>query len=131
MWCKKQGFSDERMGEVFFVHRGRQYWDSTTVRRLGLEADADGRIYRIDKRDQEGVDQVHVEAVTQTMFDEMKAEKARKAKAGLSVYEEEEEEQADGGEEEQEPPAKPKEIRLTVKAKGKPDWKVIVKPVST
>lgn len=128
MWCKKQGFPDDYTAKVFFVHRGRQYWDSTTVRRLGLEADADGRVYRTDDPISEGVEQVHVEAVTQEMFEEMKAEKARKAKAAVSVYDVEEEQQADEGA--VEVPTE-KQIRLTVKAKGKPDWKVIVKPVST
>lgn len=126
MWCKKQGFSEDYTSKIFFVHRGRQYWDSTTVRRLGLEVDADGMIYRTDDPSKEGVDQVHVEAVTRELFEKMKAEKARKDKASVAVYDEPEEEQADEEVEEK----STDEIRLTVKAKGKPDWKVIVKPVS-
>lgn len=125
MWCKKQGFSELDTSKIFFVHRGRQYWDSTTVRRLGLDVDADGRIYRTDDPTKEGVDQVHVEAVTADLFEEMKAEKVRKDNAAVAVYDEEEE-QAD--EEVVEQPSD--DIRLAVKAKGKPDWKVIVKPVS-
>lgn len=126
MWCTKQGFSEHETSKIFFVHRGRQYWDSTTVRRLGLEVDADGRIYRTDDPTKEGVDQVHVEAVTSELFEEIKAEKARKDKASVAVYDEEEEQQADD-----EAAERPNDdIRLTVKAKGKPDWKVIVKPVS-
>ncbi|KAK4499966.1 hypothetical protein PRZ48_008152 [Zasmidium cellare] len=127
MWCKKQKFSDQFTAKVFFVHRGRQYWDSTTVRRLGLEAYADGTVYRTDDPSQEDVDQVHVEAVTQEMFEQMKAEKARQAKAAVGVYDEEEEQADEGAEEE---PAADNQIRLVVKAKGRQEWKVIVKPTT-
>lgn len=126
MWCKKQGFSEHDTSKIFFVHRGRQYWDSTTVRRLGLEVDEYGTIYRTDDPTKEGVDQVHVEAVTSELFEEMKAEKARKDRAAVAVYDEEDEEQA----EEEVAPDPTQHIRLVVKAKGKSDWKVKVKPVS-
>lgn len=127
-WCQKQGFSKEFASKVFFVHRGRKYWNSSTVRRFGLDVDAEGTIFRVDDPTQEKVDQVHVEAVTQELFDEMQAEKAREAKAVSGMQEEEEEEQAEEGAAEEAP--EPQYIKLTVKAKGKQDWKVRVTSVS-
>lgn len=128
MWCKKQGFPDAYASKVFLLHRGRRYWDYTTVKRLGIDVDSSGNVYRVDDPYKEGVDNVHVEAVTEEMFAQITAEKAREAKA-VSAMQEDEERQADEGATEEAPP--PQQIRLTVKAKGKPDWKVVMTPVSS
>jgi hypothetical protein len=126
VWCAKQNFSGEFAARVFLTHRGIRLYNLTTCRSLGLEADSTGRVTRTDDRTLEGVDSVHIEAMTQELFDKMKVAKALQAQ---EAQEETEEDTAPGADESV-PDAPPGEkyVRIVVRAKGYGDFKVLVKP---
>jgi hypothetical protein len=126
-WCQKQGFSDARIREVFFIHRMRKVYDATTCRSLGLSVDVFGNIVMKGAEDKEGADKVHLQAVTEREFDAMKAEREAEAKRRRGELPAEEEPGLDdevAAVEEEEV-----RIRLVLKAKGRRDFKLIVKPV--
>lgn len=128
-WCQKQGFSDARTKEVFFIHRLRKVFDATTCRSLGLSVDVFGNIVMKGAEEKHGADKVHLQAVTEKEFEALKAAReleARRRRGELS-WEEEEEMQAGIVEEATQAETK---IRLILKAKGRKDFKLIVKPVS-
>jgi hypothetical protein len=128
VWCAKQSFSKEFADRVFLTHRGIRLYNLTTCRSLGLEADSSGRVTRTDDRTLEGVDSVHIEAMTQELFDKMKAAKALQAQ-GIEEETEEEETTAAAAEEGvPEIPPGEKYVRIVVRAKGHEDFKVLVKP---
>lgn len=123
-WCERYGLSSQMRDEVFLTFCGRRQYDSTTCQRLGLKVDSYGRCIREDGNTDEPNDQVHVEAFTEALFAERKAEKARQVKAGgASKYDIDEAEDA-------EPEPAPAEIKIIIRAKGKDDFKLKVSPVS-
>lgn len=121
-WCDRYKLSDQLRNEVFLAFCGRRQYDSTTCQRLGLKVDAYGRTIREDGNAEEPNDQVHVEAFTEALFAERKAEKARQAKAeSSSKYDLEEEAQ---------PEPEPAGLKVIIRAKGHDDFKARVLPVS-
>ena len=130
-WCKRQGFNDSFTESVFLVHRMRKVYDVTTCKSLGLETDSEGNITMKGAEGKEGVDQVALEAVTQDIYDKMLAEKdredaKRRGKWDLA---------AEAGAEHQEEETSTERIAdefigLVLRARGKPDFKLKVKPVS-
>ena len=126
-WCQKQGFPKEYSDSVFFIHRMRRVYDVTTCRSLGLEADQWGNIYMLGAEGKEGVEKVHLEAVTQEVFQEMKEAKAKESKVRSGELEPEKEEVTPAPE----PVREGSHIRITMKAKGRPDFRLKVKPVRT
>jgi hypothetical protein len=128
-WCGRQGFDQAFTDNVFLVHRMRKVYDVTTCKSLGLETDADGNITMKGAEGKEGVDQVALEAVTQDIYDRMLAEKER----GDAKRREQWDPAATAGAGDETNPAEPvveEFIGLVLKAKGKPDFKLRVKPVS-
>jgi hypothetical protein len=125
VWCTKQNFSKEFAARVFLTHRGIRLYNLTTCRSLGLEADSSGRVTRTDDRTLEGVDSVHIEAMTQELFDKMKVAKALQAQG---IQEETEEEMTAADEGGPEAPSGEKYVHIVVRAKGHEDFKVLVKP---
>ncbi|CAK3846885.1 hypothetical protein DOTSEDRAFT_28385 [Lecanosticta acicola] len=121
-WLTKQDIDREVADRIFLTHCGRRLWDTTTVKRLGLDVDSEGRVFSVDDRSREGVEKVAVVAVTPELFEQMKEERAKRSKMATSEFEPEVPE-ADAAPEEG---ATPQEIRLIVKAKDKPEWKVKV-----
>jgi hypothetical protein len=130
VWCSKQGFSKDFSDGVFFVYRMRRVYDATTCRSLGLDIDAFGNIVLKGAEGKEGVEKVHLEAMTEEVLREAKKEREREkegrgngeipigdgdASAGVQ---QEAGEEAEG------------RIRLILKAKTRKDFKIIVKPVS-
>lgn len=111
-WCERYKLPAELRDGVFLTFCGRRQYDSTTCQRLGLRVDAYGRTTREDGNPEEPNDQVHVEAFTEALFAERKAEQARQAKAGNNNYDVDEQE-------EPEPEPAPAEIRIVIKVKGK------------
>lgn len=128
-WCDRWKLPGEMKDQVFLTFCGRRQYDSTTCQRLGLKVDAHGRPFREDGNVDEPNDQVHVEAFTETLFEEMKAEKARQAKANRAEsgsYD------VDDESDDVEPEAElPKEIKIIIRAKGKEPFKIKVGPVSS
>ena len=128
-WCKRQGFSDSFTENVFLLHRMRKTYDVTTCKSLGLETDAEGNITMKGAEGKEGVDQVALEAVTQDIYDKMLAEKDREDAKRRGMWDS----AAEAGAEEEKTATEPvteEFIGLVFRARGKPDFKLKVKPVS-
>jgi hypothetical protein len=128
-WCGRQGFDQAFTDNVFLVHRMRKVYDVTTCRSLGLETDADGNITMKGAEGKEGVDQVALEAVTQDIYDRMLADKER-ADAKRREQWDPAANAGAGDETNLAEPVAEEFIGLVLKAKGKPDFKLKVKPVS-
>lgn len=122
-WCQKQGFSKEYAESVFFIHRMRRVYDVTTCRSLGLEADEFGHVTMRGAEGKEGVEKVHLEAVTEEVFKEMKENKEKEAQARSGDVPAVEENEGESAQEES-------LIRLVLKAKGQSDFRLKVKSVS-
>lgn len=124
-WCQKQGFTKDFSDGVFFIHRLRRVYDVTTCRSLGLEVDEYGNVTMRGAEGKEGVEKVHLEAVTEEVFRRMKEAKDKdpQGRNGLGHDEEEEEHVA-------EPAKQESVVRLVLKAKGQKDFRLKVKPVS-
>ncbi|KAK3710286.1 hypothetical protein LTR37_010352 [Vermiconidia calcicola] len=130
-WCEKQHFSGEFTKDVFLIHRMRKIYDVTTCKSLGLEVDSWGNIVMKGSEGREGVEKVHLEAVTDDIFREMKAERARESKRRSGELPPEEDAgvgAANGGETIQ--PPEEILIRVVLKAKGKKDFKLKVRPTT-
>ena len=124
-WCGKQNFSREFASQLFFIHRLRRLYSVTTCRRLGFEVNAFGELTLKGEECKEGVEKVHLQAVTQEIHDEMLAARDLESKRRSGELAEE---QAGAGAEDEDVP-KGEQIRLTLKAKDQPDFKLKVKPV--
>jgi hypothetical protein len=128
-WCKRQGFNESFTDNVFLIHRMRKVYDVTTCKSLGLETDAEGNITMKGAEGKEGCDQVALEAVTQEIYDRMLAEKDREDAKRRDKWDP----AADAGAEQEETATAPvaeELIGLVLRARGKPDFKLKVKPVS-
>ena len=130
-WCKRQGFNHSFTESVFLVHRMRKVYDVTTCKSLGLETDSEGKITMKGAEGKEGVDQVALEAVTQDIYDKMLAEKDREDAKRRGKWDPAAEAGAEDQEEETSTePVADEFIGLVLRARGKPDFKLKVKPVS-
>ncbi|KAH9844445.1 Ubiquitin-2 like Rad60 SUMO-like [Teratosphaeria destructans] len=130
VWCKKQDFSPEFAKQVIFTYRLRRVYDSTTCRTLGLEVGVDGEtIIMKGAEDMDGVDHVHIEAMTTQMFEQKKMEKAEEEKKAQNMLRLNED-AAEVAAREQAAPDEAK-VRLYLKAKGHAQpFKLSVKPSS-
>tara|TARA_R110002003_G_scaffold110_2_gene9242 strand:- start:11657 stop:12514 length:858 start_codon:yes stop_codon:yes gene_type:complete len=129
-WCTKQGYSSDMSKSVFFTWKGTRVYDSTTIKRLGIQVDAKGNVsVEGDSNiyDDVNLPKVYVEAWTDELFQKHKKEEAAEAAARKLVAAPppviEERELTP------EPTPKVNKIRLIMKAKGKEDFKLFVNPV--
>lgn len=134
-WCRKQEFSAELTREVFLIHRMRRLYDVTTCRSIGLYVDDNGEI-AVKGGERKEDAQVHLEAVTEEIFDKKKAEKAQEERDREKLLSREEDGNADleTSEAQEEAAAKKDEplIRIMLRAKNiQQPYKLKVKPVST
>jgi hypothetical protein len=129
-WCKLQGYSADMVSNVYFTWKGTRVYDSTTIKRLGIRVDTNGNVsVEGDSNiyDDINLPKVYVEAWTDELFQQHKKEQEaetaarRKATEPPPVIEEREPTP--------EPTLKVKKIRLIMKARGQPDFKLFVKPV--
>lgn len=127
-WCKKQNFPPDFWPNVFFIHRMRRLYDVTTCKSLGLEVDAFGNLTMKGAEGKEGVDKVHLQAVTQEIYDALLAERDLEAKqrSGELPAEDQAHAGADGEDASNEDPY----IRVVMVAKNSEDLKLRIKPVS-
>ncbi|KAH5437924.1 hypothetical protein HBI47_060530 [Parastagonospora nodorum] len=127
-WCEKQGFSPAQTQAVFFTSKGKRMFDSTTVQRLGLQIDEWGNVEiegDLNVYNNDNPAKVYVQAWTDELFkkhqeEEAAAATAKQKAAELALL----------------PPRTPtpepvKKWKLILKAKGKEDWGITVKPDST
>lgn len=130
-WCGRQGYSQETTKGVFLTWRGTRLYDSTTVKRLGIQVDANGNVSvegDANIYDEDSPPKVHVEAWTEETYQQRKKEDAveqavkRQAVEPSPIIDEQELMP--------QPPSEAKKVRLILKAKGKGDFKIVVNPVS-
>ncbi|KAF4555278.1 Hypothetical protein D9617_2g052310 [Elsinoe fawcettii] len=123
VWCQKQGFDEEMTIKVFLIYKMRKLYDVTTCKSLGIKVDSQGALIgSAGGDDDEG--RVHVEAVTEEVFEQMKKRRneARRPLIEGETPEEESKEENAGA---------TVKIRLVLKAKGYKDYKLIVRPTTT
>lgn len=139
-WLSKQPLEPSIASRVFFVYKLRKVYDVTTVRSLGIKVDSYGRIMTngpFANTDDEHAEKIHIEAVTDEAWQELKAQKAAKdapkpnkylsdMAAANSRHASAEGTPAVDGEAAAEEPL----IKVTLKAKGHSDIKIKVRPVS-
>nr|POF03132.1 hypothetical protein CFP56_75497 [Quercus suber] len=132
VWCMKQGFSKIQTEDVFLIHNMRRIYDVTTCKSLGLDVDRDGIVTMRGAEGKDELDKVHLEAVTEELFTQMKADKTReeREKRGLPRIGNDnevglDEEQLIAKESKEEPL-----IKLYLKAKGHEPYKLKVKPIT-
>lgn len=126
VWCGRQQFPPGiTSDQIFLIYRMRKIYDVTTCKSLGLQVDEDGSVYATGPEDDEITDKVHLIAVTEPVFAQMKADKAAGERHELEGDFDADDEQSAAAQ------AAPQEslIRILLKAKGKSDYKLKVKPV--
>ncbi|KAH0543502.1 hypothetical protein FGG08_002170 [Glutinoglossum americanum] len=125
-WCDRQGNAVDRAA-VLLTWRGKRVFDVTTCKSLGISADADGNvIWKGYEGGFGGDNRVHMEAMTEEILRDSR--KGGNSGSGYSA----------GGvelaakESEVEETSKAKDsVRLFLKSKGYPDFKLIVNPTTT
>jgi hypothetical protein len=127
-WCNKQSFPHEFWPNVFFIHRMRRCYDVTTCKSLGLEVDAFGNLTMKGAEGKEGVEKVHLQAVTQEIYDALLAERDLEAKQRSGELPTDD--QADAGAEGEDASNEDPYIRVVMVAKNSEDLKLRIKPVS-
>ncbi|KAK5693734.1 hypothetical protein LTR97_010304 [Elasticomyces elasticus] len=120
VWCDKQGFSKDFANKVYLVHRMRRVFDVTTCGSLGLFVDSEGMVRMKGSESVDGADRVHLEAVTDEIFAQMKAEKAKEDRKRQGLDEAEDEAQGNAPEPQVQPEDKLIPILLTSKDTREP-----------
>ncbi|KAK0258490.1 hypothetical protein B0A54_06044 [Friedmanniomyces endolithicus] len=131
VWCERQGFSKDFADGVYLIHRMRRVFDVTTCRSLGLGVDAEGNVTMKGAEGTEGVEKVALEAVTDDIYAQIKAERDReeRIRQGLDVAEEEEAQA--GASEAVAQPVEPIVRILLISKERKDPFKLKVKPSTT
>ena len=138
-WLSKQSLEPSIASRVFFIFKLRKVYDVTTVRSLGIKVDSYGRIMAdgpFANTDDEHAEKIHIEAVTDEAWQELKNKKAAKDAPKPNKYLSNaigadsrggstEGTPAVDGEAVVEEPL----IKVTLKAKGHSDIKIKVRPV--
>lgn len=128
-WCTKQGLSPQL---VFMTWNRRRIYDSTMIQRLGVQVDEHGLV-RLEGDpniyDESYQPKIHVEAWTEEDFQRRKKEDALEAAAKKQASQHLPTIQEPGPTSEAAPPTDSQTIRLFLKAKGKDEFKIKVKPV--
>ncbi|KAF2280717.1 uncharacterized protein EI97DRAFT_490886 [Westerdykella ornata] len=126
-WCVYNRYSDEQTQNIFFTWKHKKLVDSTTIKRLGIKLDPSGAITvdgTAEIYDDENLPKIHVEAWTDELFAQWKAgEELKKRKPETQPPIEEPEPV-------QPEPAKAN-IRLKLKSKEYPLFKIAVRPDTT
>jgi hypothetical protein len=129
-WCGKEGFSPQMTRNVFFTWKNTRLFDSTTIKRLGIQVDHNGNVTAEGDSniyDEANIPKIHVQAWTEDLWKQRKREDAAEAAAKKIAAE------APPVVGERTPTPEPAptvtKIKLVLKAKGKPEGKLTVKPV--
>lgn len=134
VWCEKQGFSKEMTANVFLIYKLRKLYDVTTCKSLGIECDSEGRIMGRGNsvfESEEDKSRVHVLAVTEQMFEQMKRDREAGFQRSMSAPDPKDAHEGSRGETEDVAATQSDSlIRVLLKAKGYKDFKLKVKQVS-
>ena len=124
-WCQRQGFTPDFTSTVILTWRGKRLYDVSTCRSLGIGVDADGNVVTKGEKDVFGEEdrQIHMEAMTEEMFEAQRRERERAAALEAQDANEDEVPMA-------EQPKAEEQIRIILRSKGHEEFKLIVKPVS-
>lgn len=130
-WCSKQGYTDRQSDSVFLTWKRHRLFDSTKVERCGIRIDANGNVTMEGSTDlftDDDLPKVHLEAWTDKVFQDVKKQEADEEIARRKA-----DEVAHVRVEEPTPEPEPaqRKIRLFLKARGKADFKISVKPETT
>ena len=122
-WCQRQNFTSDFSSTVVLTWRGKRLFDVTSCKSLGIGVDADGNIVTKGEKDILGEEnrQIHMEAMTEEMFEDRRKAKVEDMGSTSQVQEVEEPME--------ERPQQEEQVKIILKAKGFPDFKLIVKPV--
>ncbi|KAI4828057.1 hypothetical protein E4T44_09891, partial [Aureobasidium sp. EXF-8845] len=140
-WLSKQPLDPSIASRVFFTYKLRKVYDVTTVRSLGIKVDSYGRIMTTGpfaNTEDEHAEKIHIEAVTDEAWQDLKDKKAAKDAPKPNKYladiaaADSRRGSAEGtpavdGEAAAEEPL----IKITLKAKGHSDIKIKVRPSTT
>lgn len=138
-WLGKQSLNPSTASRIFFTHKLRKVYDVTTVRSLGIKVDSYGRIVAngpFANADDEHAEKIHIEAVTDEAWQELKDKKAAKDAPRPNKYLSNAAAANNRGGSTEGTPAVDGEavveeplIKVTLKAKGHSDIKIKVRPV--
>ncbi|OJD25210.1 hypothetical protein ACJ73_03418 [Blastomyces percursus] len=141
-WCSRQGFDDNLMASVFLTWKGRRLFDVTTCKSLGVLEDKERGLLQplpirdyYNDSDDDGRDsdllEVHMEAVTEKLFEERKrqAMKASQGESGGSGEDEADDDNDDeeGNETGRETQEKQNVFLIILKCPGVEDLKIRVR----
>jgi hypothetical protein len=139
-WVGKQSVDSETASRIFFTYKLRRVYDVTTVRSLGIKVDSWGRIMSSNNgpfanADDEHAEKIHIEAVTDETWQELKnkkaAPKANKYLSHTAAAQNTARNSAQGTPAvDADTHAEEPLIKITLKAKGYSDIKIKVRPVS-
>ena len=124
-WCQRQNFTPDFTATVILTWRGKRLYDVSTCRSLGIGVDADGNVVMQGEKDVFGEEdrQIHMEAMTEEMFQAQRKERERAAALEAQDADEQEMPMA-------EQPKAEEQVRIILRSKGHEEFKLIVKPVS-
>jgi hypothetical protein len=129
-WCAKEGFSADQTRDVYFTWKKTRVFDSTTVKRLGIQIDRHGTVTvegDSNMYDDTNIPKVVVEAWTDALLQQHRKDEEAAAAAKKKAAE------PPPVIEERTPTPelapKAKKIRLIMKAKGKEEYRISVNPV--
>ena len=124
-WIDKMGLGD-RADEIFLVWRGTRLWDVTTCKSLGIGVDEDGYVTTGKGLLEEGQEYFQVEAMTAEIFKAFKSAKRAGTTAGNNINDHE----IEDVHEDAAPPKETPQVRIVLRSKEFPDFRVMVKLVS-
>lgn len=119
-WTQRQRFNPEYSETIFLTWRGKKLFDVTSCKSLGISVDHNGIVREKGDIFGEMDGKIHIEAMTAEILETYKKAKNRE------VVEEEEKVDEVAVVERKEPG-----VKIICKAKDYPDFKLVVKPVST
>ncbi|OJD18577.1 hypothetical protein AJ78_01418 [Emergomyces pasteurianus Ep9510] len=142
-WCGRQGFSDDMATSVFLTWKGRRLFDVTTCKSLGLQEEKEKGLllplpirdyyYDDNEDDYSGHDdgslEVHMEAVTEKLYDEKRRQAIKASQGQLGDSDEDKDEDEDEKTQAELAAKESQEVLLlTLKAPGIEDLKIRVRP---
>ncbi|KAI5240429.1 MFS general substrate transporter [Aureobasidium subglaciale] len=138
-WLSKQSLEPSIASRIFFIFKLRRVYDVTTVRSLGIKVDSFGRIVTngpFANTDDEHAEKIHIEAVTEEAWQELKDKKAAASKPKKYLSNAAGADGRDGSAEgtpavDGEAAVEEPLIKITLKAKGHSDIKIKVRPSTT
>lgn len=140
VWCQRQGFDEEQAKQIFLTYKMMKLYDATTCRSLGIKVDSQGNVINDRPRDVFGANgddddnqgRVHVVAVTAEALEVLRREREDKKKIEAQAAQDKIDSQAVTSGQDIKSKGDPPEVkvRLLLKGRGYPDYKLIVRPVS-